>query len=202
MRRRDFLGMAVPLAIKAAGRDSVAPRITVPVHRILGARVKNPQRWPTIWNEAVQDYRQGGIDFDVTDGPGEVRLSAADNPIFVGLRGRAINVVVTETLPMYWDAGRALAGMSTIHDGYHVCLIALRYAHGNQLPFLSVNTCLHEILHVLLQDIFLKPPPWYQASGREVRIDYYATRLWLFHDGDTVRKSAESYLKRLQVSRV
>jgi hypothetical protein len=198
MRRRDFLGMAVPLAVQAA----TPPRITVPVHRILDVRVKDPQRWPKIWNEAVQDYRQGGIDFDVTDGPGEVRLSAADNPIFVGLRGRAINVVVTETLPMYWDAGRALAGMSTIHDGYHVCMIALRYAHGNQVAFVSVNTCLHEILHVLLQDIFIKPPKWYQASGREMRVDYYATRLWLFHDGEAVRKSAESYLKRLQGSRL
>jgi hypothetical protein len=150
----------------------------------------------------VQDFRQGGIDLAVTDGPGEVRHTAADNPNFVGLKGRAINVVATDTLPMYWDAGRSLAGMSTIHDGYHICMIALRYAHGNQVAFVSVNTCLHEVLHVLLQDIFLKPPKWYQATGREVRVDYYATRLWLFRDGDAVRKSGRAYLQRLQSSRL
>jgi hypothetical protein len=154
--------------------------------------------WPTLWTEAARDYRQGGIDFDVSDGPGEVRHSPADNPIFVGLRRGAIKLVVTDFIPMYWDGGRALAGVSTIHDGYHVCMVALRYAHGNQVAFLSVNTCLHEILHALLQDIFLKPPKWYQSSGREVRVDWYATRLWLFHDGEQVRKSGEAYLRRLR----
>ena len=99
---------------------------------------------------------------------------------------------------MYWDGGRAIAGVSTIHDGYHISMIALRHAHRNQIAFLSVNTCLHEILHVLLQDIFLKAPKWYQSGGREARVDYYATRLWLFRDGDEVRKSGEDYLRRLR----
>jgi hypothetical protein len=97
--------------------------------------------WPHLWSEAAQDYRQGGIDFDITDGPGEVRHSPADNPVFVGLRGRAINLVVTDVLS-----------------------------------------------HVL--------------SGREVRVDYYATRLWLFHDGEEVRQSGEAYLRRLRASRL
>ena len=72
----------------------------------------------------------------------------------------------------------------------------------NQVAFLSTNTCLHEILHVLLQDIFLKAPKWYQSGSREARVDYYATRLWIFHDGKEVGKSAEAYLRRLQTSRV
>jgi len=198
--------MAASPRVFAASRAAPA-RLVVPIHRILDGHAHNPpdrlqHLWPSLWSEAAQDYRQGGIDFDVSDGPGEVRHSAADNPIFVGLRGRAINLVVTDTIPMNWDGGRALAGVSTIHDGYHICMIALRYAHGNQVAFLSVNTCLHEILHVLLQDIFLKPPKWYQASGREVRVDWYATRLWMFHDGEEVRKSGEVYLRRLQTSRV
>jgi hypothetical protein len=199
MTRRGFLSMAA-----AAATSSATPaRLLVPIHRILDARARNPpervQRfWPSLWNEAARDYRQGGIDFEISDGPGEVRNSPADNPIFVGLRRGAINLVVTDTIPMNWDGGRALAGVSTIHDGYHVCMIALRYAHGNQVAFLSVNTCLHEILHVLLQDIFLKSPKWYQSSGREVRVDWYATRLWLFHDGAEVRKSGEAYLRRLR----
>jgi hypothetical protein len=203
MTRRDLLGLLAPAALQAAA----TPRLVVPIHRILDARAKNsPDRmqhfWPKLWNEAEQDYRQGGIDFQISDGPGEVRHSPADNPIFVGLRGRAINLVVTDFIPMYWDGGRALAGVSTIHDGYHICLIALRYAHLNQVAFLSTNTCLHETLHVLLQDIFVKAPKWYQSGGREVRVDYYATRLWIFHDGKEVRKSAEAYLRRLQTSRV
>jgi hypothetical protein len=191
------------MAAPAATRPSTPARLTVPLHRILDARAKNPperiQRfWPSLWNEAARDYRQGGIDFEISDGPGEVRISPADNPIFVGLRRGAINLVVTDVIPMYWDGGRALAGVSTIHQGYHVCLIALRYAHGNQVAFLSVNTCLHEILHVLLQDIFLKGPKWYQSGGREARVDWYATRLWLFHDGEEVRRSGEAYLRRLR----
>jgi hypothetical protein len=35
-----------------------------------------------------------------------------------------------------------------------------------------------------------------------VRVDYYATRLWLFHDGEEVRKSGEVYLRRLRASRL
>jgi hypothetical protein len=218
MKRREFLGMAAPLALSAAPLAlpeeaplalSAAPgaRLTVPVHRIVDARAgltndRMQHLWTKLWNEAAQDFRQGGIDLDVSDGAGEIGHTAADNPIFKGLRGRAINVVVTDMLPMYWDQSRALAGMSTIHDGYHLCVIALRYAHGNQVAFLSTNTCLHEMLHVLLMDIYLKAPKWYQISGREARVDYYATRLWIFHDGKEARKSTEAYLRRLQTSRV
>jgi hypothetical protein len=202
MTRRGFLAMGAPAVLQAAE----TPRVVVPVHRIMNARAKNSpeelRHWSKLWNEAAQDFRQGGIDLQITDGPGEVRISPADNPIFVGLRGHAINVVVTDSIPMNWDGGRALAGVSTIHDGYHICLIALRYAHGNQVAFLSTNTCVHEMLHVLLQDIYLKAPKWYQLSGREARVDYYATRLWLFHDGKEVRKSAEAYIRRLQGSRM
>jgi hypothetical protein len=76
-------------------------------------------------------------------------------------------------------------------------MVALRYAHGNQIPFLSVNTCVHELLHVLLQDILISRLKWFQGGGHELRIDWYATWLWLFHDGATIRKSAQAYLDRL-----
>ena len=76
-------------------------------------------------------------------------------------------------------------------------MVALRYAHGNQIPFLSVNTCVHELLHALLQDVFVSRPRWFQTGGREFRTDWYATRLWLFHDGAAVRESAQTYLGRL-----
>jgi hypothetical protein len=35
---------------------------------------------------------------------------------------------------------------------------------------------------------------------REFRIDWYATRLWLLHDGAGVRESARTYLERLRAT--
>ena len=153
--------------------------------------------WSSIWPEAVRDFSQGGITLQTSDGPGEVRRSPGDKPIFIGLRRGVINLVLTGHIPMKWDSARALAGVTTIFDGYHVCMVALRYAHGNQVPFLSVNTCVHEILHALLQDVFVSHPKWFQTGGREFRIDCYATGLWLFRDGAAIRKSAQAYLGRL-----
>jgi hypothetical protein len=49
-----------------------------------------------------------------------------------------------------------------------------------------------------MQDIFVNHPRWYQAAGREFRIDSYATGMWLFHDGSAVRRSAREYLQRLR----
>jgi len=154
--------------------------------------------WSGIWPEAVRDFSGGGIELQTTDGPGEVRRSPGDKPIFIGLRRGVVNLVLTDHVPGDWDKGRALAGVTTIHEGYHVCMVALRYAHGNQIPFLSVNTCVHELLHALLQDVFVSRPKWFQTGGREFRIDWYATCLWLFHDGAAIRKSARAYLSRLR----
>ena len=197
MKRRDFIWTAAAAAIGAPAR------LRVPVHRIMDARAQCPPEklhhfWSSIWPEAVRDYSRGGIELQTTDGPGEVRRSPADRPIFVGLRRGVINLVLTDHIPMFWDRGQALAGATTIQNGYHLCMIALRYAHGDQAPFLSVNTCVHELLHALLQDVFVTHPEWYQSGVREFRIDWYATLLWLFHDGATVRKSAQAYLDRLR----
>lgn len=199
MTRRDLIWTAAA----AATRSRAPTRLPVPVHRIMDARAQCPPErlhhfWSSIWPEAVRDFSQGGIELQTTDGPGEVRRSPGDKPIFVGLRRGVINLVLTGHIPMHWDKGRALAGVSTIHEDYHVCMVALRYARGNQIPFLSVNTCVHELLHVLLQDVFVSDPKWFQTGGREFRIDWYATWLWLFHDGAAIRKSAQAYLGRLR----
>jgi hypothetical protein len=197
--RRQFIGTA-----SAATGGSGAPvRLLVPVHRIMDSRARcSPEQhrhfWWTVWPEAARDFSHGGIQLQTSDGPGEVRRSPGDQPIFVGLRRGVVNLVLTDHIPMKWDNGRALAGITTIQGGYHVCLIALQYAHGNQAPFLSVNTCVHELLHALMQDVFVRRPTWYQSGGREVRIDWYATGLWLFHDGAAIRKSAQAYLNRLR----
>ena len=198
MTRRHFV-----LTLAAATRRSSAPALVVPIHRITDSRARcsaeqRRQFWSAIWPEAVRNFGQGGISLQTSDGPGEVRRSPGDTPIFIGLRPGVINLVLTDHIPTKWDNARALAGVTTIHDGYHVCLIALQYAHGDQVPFVSVNTCVHELLHALLQDVFVSRPKWYQAGGREFRTDWYATGLWLFHDGAAIRKSAQAYLGRLR----
>ena len=197
MTRRVFLWTAAAIGSRAQGR------LRVPIHRVMDARAHcTPDQlrhfWSSIWPEAVRDFSQGGIELQTTDGPGEVRRSAGDNPILVGLRRGVINLVLTDHLPMYWDNSLALAGTTTLWDGNAVSMIALAYAHGNQVPFLSVNTCVHELLHALLQDIFVSRPKWYQSDGREFRVDSYATGLWLFHDGAAIRESAQACLDRLR----
>lgn len=154
--------------------------------------------WSSIWPEAFKTFHYGGIELQTSDGPGEVRRSAGDNPIFIGLRRGVINLVLTDRLPINWDHGRASAGVTTLWEGYPVSMIAIPYAHGNQIPFLSVNTCVHELLHTLFQDIFVSHPKWYQSDGREFRSDWYATRMWLFHDGTAVRKSSQACLDLLR----
>jgi len=197
--RRHFIATAMAAPV----RSGAPARLSVPVHRVMDARSQCPPDqlhhfWSNIWPEAAGDFSRGGVELQTSDGPGEVRRSPGDRPIFIGLRRGVINLVLTGLVPMYWDNGRGLAGVSTFYDGYPVCMIALRNAHGNQIPFLSVNTCVHELLHALLQDIFVRRGKWYQSGGREFRIDWYATCLWLFHDGAAIRQSAQVCLDRLR----
>jgi hypothetical protein len=199
MTRRVFLGTS--FAVGAA--QTAASPVVVPVRRIVNGHAKIGtddlvRFWRKIWPEALRDLGSGGVRLQVTDAPGEIRQTAADRPIFTGLDRGSLNLVLTDHLPLYWDAARALAGATTIYESYHLCLIALRYAHANQVPWISLNTCTHELLHALMQDVYLTNPKWYQSAGREASIDAYATALWLFHSGDAVRKSAREYVARLR----
>jgi hypothetical protein len=196
--RRRLLGLAA-----AGASPSAAGPLGVPVHRVTNARAQFPSGmlrrfWSAIWPEAYRDFHRSGIRLEATDAEGAIRRSPGDRPLFDGVRRGAVNLVLTDRIPMHWDNGRALAGVSTIDGGYHLCVIALRYAHGHQVPFLSVNTCVHELLHVLLQDIFIDRPAWHRAGRHEARIDWFATRMWLFGDAAEVRRSAGDYLKRLR----
>jgi hypothetical protein len=105
--------------------------------------------------------------------------------------------VLTAEVPLAWARGRGIAGVTTLYEGHHVCLLALNHAHTHRIPFVAVNTCVHELLHALTQDIFESRPKGFEAQRREFRIDRLATQLWLFHDGAEIRKAAETYLKRL-----
>jgi hypothetical protein len=202
MTRRDFLWMTAA----ATKGPSAAERVVVPIHRVVDVRARVPadslrRFWGRIWPEAYGEFSRGGIDLETEDAAGEVKRSAADRPILVGLRRDMLNLVLTDYIPMFWDRGRSVAGVSTVYDGYPLCMVAMLYAHGNQVPYLSTNTCVHELLHALLGDILERHPKWYQVSERESRTDWYATQLWLFGDGAAVRRSARIYLRRLGASR-
>lgn len=172
------------------------PPLAIPVRRITDSRAKVTA--DAIWLEAERCFANGGMSLNVTDVPGEVGRAPSGRPIFKGLAHGAINLVVTDYVPLQWDQAQGLAGLTTQYDGYHLCLIAMRHAHGNQWPFFSVNTVVHELLHVLLGDIFHPRPKGIDGSGREWRIDWFATRLWLFADGAEIRRHAASYLTRLR----
>lgn len=179
------------------------PPLLIPVHRVMDSRARHtPDRLRRfnldVWPEAVRDFNRCGIQFLHTQVDGEIKRSPAGQPVFSGIRRGVINLVVTDRVPMDWDSARALAGVSTLHQGHALSLIALHYAHAHRVPFLSVNTCVHELLHVLLQDIFVDRPGWFRAGRREVRVDWVATRLWLFRQGEQIREPAAACLRRLQ----
>lgn len=199
MTRRDFLAFAATAAASPS-------TLVLPVHHVLDTATRSSpedlRRFQSaIWPEAVRDFARCGIQFRRTDGTGEVRRLPGGNPTFSGLVRGAINVVLTPFIPMSWDKGRAISGTTTTYERHHICVIALRYAHPHQIPFLSVNTCVHELLHVLMLDVFQPQSKGVSRGMREFRIDALATRLWLFHDGAAIRKSAQVYAQRLGIIR-
>jgi hypothetical protein len=198
MTRREWLGAAI---FAAAARHRFTP-LAIPIHRVIDAGARCPpdtlhQFWSKVWPEAMVEFGRGGIQLQVEDGPGEMRHTAGGHPVFHGLRRGVLNLVLTDNIPANWDGGRALAGVTLLYDGYPLSLIAMRFAHGNQFPYFSVNTIVHELLHALLGDIFVPHPNWYQPATREWRADSQATNLWLFHQSASIRAAAEASLKRI-----
>ncbi len=202
MTRRKLIGTAAT----ALGSLTAAPApVILPVHRITDARSHFAPEdlarfWWSIWPEAFREFSACGIMLQTTDGPGEIRRSPGDRPIFIGLERGVLNLLLTDHIPLFWDNGRALSGITVLLENvYHVCLLALRYAHANQAPFLSLNTCVHEMLHAVMQDIFLSTRPgWFRSGEHESRVDWHATELWLFGGSGTVRESARAYVQRLR----
>ena len=197
LSRRELLSLATP-ALAPASRS-----LNLPIHLIADARVNwAPGRLEhfhqTLWYEAERDFARCGIALDVTRMPGEVRRTPSDRPLFVGLARGVLNVVLTGQVPLTWDTGRCLSGVTTLFQGYHLCVIAVDYAHAHQIPLLSVNTCVHELLHVVMRDIFERRPQGWRGSAREFRIDLLATRLWLFGDPGPIPASAAQYVRQLR----
>jgi hypothetical protein len=201
MTRREFLSI-VPAAWL---RTPAPPPVIVPVHLVMDSDAKiSPEQfqrfWWSIWPEALRDLGRCGIKLDTSVKTGNIWRPASRQPVVTGLDYGVINLVITDRIPIEWDNGRMLSGVTTLYRGFHLCMVGLRRAHGNQIPLLSVNTCLHELLHALMGDIFENRPAGLSGQARELRIDWCATRLWLTYSEAAVRESARRYVQRLRAT--
>jgi hypothetical protein len=190
MTRREFFSIAWAAVVARNAR----PELTIPIHVVMDVKARlRPEQllpfWSRIWPEAVRDFARCGMRLETNVQTGEVGRPPGREPVISGLSRDAINMVITDQIPAEWDNGRALCGVATHYRGHRLCVIAVSRAHGNEIPLIAVNTCVHELLHVLLGDIFERRPTGLAAAVREFRIDWYATRMWLLHDGDAVRKA-------------
>jgi hypothetical protein len=188
-----------------APRLPAAP-VEIPVLRLLdkhtAASAADIQRFSaTIWDEAARAFHSCGVVLRTTARTEEIRRYPSGRPQFLGLQRNSLNVVLTHVVPLYWDSGRSLSGVTTIYEGYHLSVIALRNAYANRLPLLAVNTVVHELLHAFLGDIFTRQSaPWHGAD-REAAVDWQATRLWLTGHAPHIQQQARVYALRLAQNR-
>lgn len=201
MTRRELFSMPLYATVRTP-----PPPLTLPLHIVQDSAAKlRPavlrRFWTATWPEALRDLGFAGIRVQTTFEQAVLWKPDFRPPMIPGLQKGVLNLVLTDRIPEDWDRGRAINGVTTLYRSFHVCMLALNYAHGNQIPFLSVNTCLHEMLHALLHDIFEDRPRGLSGQFRESRIDSYATRLWLFHDGSAVHAAARDYIARLSAVR-
>lgn len=192
------MAAAAGIVANAATPPSVLP---FPLHLLTDGKAKLPPAllswfWGSLWPQSWRDFSACGIRFQASATTGSIERPPGREPIVSGLARGVLNLALTDRIPMEWDQGRTLSGVTTRYRGYHLCVVALDRAHGHQVPFLSVNTCTHELLHAIMLDIFEDCPEGLAGQAREFRIDCYATRLWLLRSGSEVRKSAQLYLQR------
>src|SRR4051794_17225086 len=117
MTRRDILQAAALLATPSG------PQLEIPVHRMLDKNARcSPVQVKTflssVWNEAVHNFAQGSIALRVTESNGEVQKYPSGKPRFRCLQREMINVVLTDRIPLDWDKGRSLPGISTLYEGF------------------------------------------------------------------------------------
>jgi hypothetical protein len=80
MTRRDFLSTAAAIRSREQGGCEY-PFIELWMPRAHCTPEQLRHFWSSTWPEAVRDVSRGGIELQTSDGPGEVRSSAGDNPI-------------------------------------------------------------------------------------------------------------------------
>jgi hypothetical protein len=181
---------------EAGGRVEVPLLLMTNKHSKLKAEELSAFR-STVWDEAQRMFASCGVDLKLEERVGELLKYPGGRPRFIGLEKQSLNVVLTDQIPLSWDQAKYKAGLATRYEGHHLCLIAVRAAHPNRVPFLDVNSVVHEMLHVFLLDIFSKKDGILHGQDREVRVDWHATRMWLLRGDEAVRKAAAEYVKRL-----
>ena len=194
--RRELCAAAAGL-FPAPSAAADAP-LALPLRQVVDSRARwKPEQigafWSSLWPEAAREFGRCGIRIENQVVEGEVRRTPGDRPIFKGALPGVLNMVITDVIPLRWDRGRGLPGVTTRYDGCDLCVIALQYAHGNQVPLASLNTCVHELLHAFCGDIRERHPEGASGAAREFRIDWYATAMWLFGGSSTVREFAQRY---------
>jgi hypothetical protein len=199
MTRRQFFSAAAT----AGSLPTASHAVVVPVRHIVDGLAKwapgEVERfWRRLWPAAARQLARCGVRFESSYGAGGVWRPPGREPMISGLQRRMLNLVITNRIPMEWDRGRALSGVTACYRGFHLCMIAMDHAHGLEIPLVSVNTCTHELLHALLLDIFEDRPGGVAGQFREFRIDWYATSLWLGTGSAEVRESASRYVSRLK----
>lgn len=162
--------LAAPLCAAASSLPGAPPR-AVPVRLIEDSRVpwsRDRLAWfrSRLWPEAAGNLARGGIRLNVVKAPGEVERPPGREPLLKGIQRGVLNFIVTSHIPVQWDGGRGLCGVTTLYRGFHVSMVALSLAQEHQIPFPSVNSCLHELLHALLGDIYEARPPGVRGQWR------------------------------------
>lgn len=200
MHRRQLLQGALSPALWAQSGDTP---VEVPVLCLTDALARTKpeavRAFRTgVWDEAVRTFADCGVHLRVTERAGEILKYPSSRPRFIGLERGQVNVVLTDTIPLDWDNGRQVAGGSTIYEGYVVCVIAMKLARRFGVPLLAMNTVVHELLHVFLGDVFEPRGGRLRRYGREGRVDWKATRMWLGGDGAPLRAAARAYLDRME----
>lgn len=201
LTRRELL-LGVPATVIAS--SATPSNVVVPVDILIDEDAKlsedTVRRFWGLWAEAASDLGWCGVFFQTRVRAAGMWRPSSRQPVISGLGHGVLNFVVTRSVPIEWDNGRMLRGVTTIYRNHHLCLIGMNRADRNRVPLIAVNTCLHELLHALLLDIFEFRPGGARGQAREFRIDWLATRLWLFHSGAGIRESARTYVQRLRAS--
>ena len=136
MIRREFLSLLAAVVARTPAT------VEVPLHIVVDGDAKiTPHQfqyfWWTVWPEAVRDLARCNIRLATTFVTGSIWRPASREPVITGLERGVLNLVLTDRLPLEWDNGRMLSGVTTRYRGFHVCMIALRRAHGHHCPFPS-----------------------------------------------------------------
>src|SRR5579863_6260564 len=119
MTRREFCSIAVAGLVPPASR---AP-VTVPVHVIQDGNAKLGPRqlrnfWTYVWPEACRDLARVGIRLDASPAVGEVLRPPGREPMVGGIERGVLNIILTGTIPLEWDQGRGLSGVTTLYRGF------------------------------------------------------------------------------------